>query len=84
MIETLNRDQKKTLAEKLMDLGNFSAVALLLQQALSDEPFSLSLAALGLFLLVVAYFFAVLLMRKGTKIKKDEREKKKPKKITLL
>lgn len=43
----LNREQRRVLVDKLPDIANVAAGAMVFGQFLGDRPFSLRLAALG-------------------------------------
>lgn len=58
-------DERKTLAEKLMDLGNITLGALALTQAFAGKSFNLSLALAGGMLWLLLYSIALWLMTKG-------------------
>jgi hypothetical protein len=57
--------RKQMTAEKLMELGNIAAGALLFGQAFSGFPFNFGLAILGLVVLAWLYTSAWTLMKGG-------------------
>lgn len=63
VVKHLTQDQREKVAEKLMELGNVAAGALLFGQALSGSPFNFTLAFLGLLLLFWFYAMAFILMK---------------------
>lgn len=52
---------RSRLSEKLMDLGNFVAVALVFGQFLGDRPFSLSIFIGGVVLALLFYLFSYII-----------------------
>jgi hypothetical protein len=61
----LNRAQRTLLAEKLADIANVAAGALIFGQFLSDYGFSLSLAAFGVAIWLVLTTFAVTIAKRA-------------------
>jgi len=61
----MNRKTKKTFrtkfAEKMMDLGNIIATALIFSQFLSEKQFSLRLFTLGLILTTISYVISYII-----------------------
>ena len=60
----LDQTDRRSLAEKVMELGNIGVGALIFGQAISGSSFNLGLASVGIYLLFFAYIFAIILMRK--------------------
>ena len=60
----LNRAQRTLLAEKLADIANVAAGALIFGQCLSDYSFSLSLAAFGVAIWLMLTSFAVTIIKR--------------------
>ena len=58
----LNKKQRATLAEKLMDAGNIAAGALVFAPFLSTGEVSIAIPAVGLMLTVVFYLMAIQLL----------------------
>lgn len=65
MVKRYSEDQPGRIGEKLLDLGNIAAGALLFGQFVSDKPFSLSVAGSGFLLVVVLYLIGLRIMRGG-------------------
>jgi hypothetical protein len=65
MAKRLTGDQRGQVAEKLIELGNIAAGALLFGQAISGFPFNLTSAVLGGLLLGLAYSWALVIMKGG-------------------
>ncbi len=61
----ITKDGRGRVGEKLMELGNIAAGALLFGQAFSGFRFSYRLATVGLLTLLVMYAVALNLMRGG-------------------
>ncbi len=61
----LNREQRRVLVDKLPDAANVAAGALVFGQLLSDHPFSLGLAALGVALWALLFACSVALARRS-------------------
>lgn len=57
--------EREQVSEKIMDLGNIAAGALIFGQAFSGFPFDLRVAFTGLFTLACLYGFALFLMLGG-------------------
>lgn len=55
---------RKLWAEKMLDLSHIAAGALIFGQFLSDDPFSVSIALIGLLVLLIGYLMSLLLLRK--------------------
>jgi hypothetical protein len=65
MAKRLTGGQRGRVAEKLMELGNIAAGALLFGQAISGFPFNFTLAVLDNLLLGLAYGWALVIMKGG-------------------
>ena len=57
----LNREQRRVLVDKLPDVANVAAGAMVFGQALTERTFSLRLAALGVALWALLLICSVLL-----------------------
>jgi hypothetical protein len=65
--QRLSNKTRQQVAEKLMDLGNITAGALLFGQAFSGFPFDFRIAIVGLLTLSSLYAFALYLMKGGVR-----------------
>jgi hypothetical protein len=65
MAKRLTGGQSGQVAEKLVDLGNIAAGALLFGQAISGFPFNFTSAVLGGLLLSLAYSWALVITKGG-------------------
>jgi len=61
----LTRGQRSVLADKLPDAANLSAGALFFGQFLSDRPFSLMLAVVGILSWFALFSWALVLARRN-------------------
>ena len=66
--ESITNAGRTHMAEKLMDLGNIAAGALLFGQAFSGFPFDFRVAFLGVITLGSLYTFALYLMKGGVRL----------------
>ncbi len=57
----INSKFRERFSEKLMDLGNLTAGALVFGQFLSGKEFSLSLFTIGIGVMVVCYFISFII-----------------------
>jgi hypothetical protein len=57
MVE-INKEQKKLYAEKILDLANIAVGALVFGQFVSDKPFSLLKAIIGIIALFLLYMIS--------------------------
>lgn len=64
MVRPLDKNQRQSLAEKLMELGNLTFAGLVVGQAFSSQ-FQATHALLGLVLFVILYMLAIRYMRGG-------------------
>lgn len=60
----LDRQQRSLLADKLFDAGNVAAGGMLFGQFISDRPFSILLAGIGLGIWLIALAVSVALERR--------------------
>ncbi|MBZ0283122.1 MAG: hypothetical protein K8L97_20460 [Anaerolineae bacterium] len=65
MVKRYTEDQRGRIGEKLLDLGNIAAGALLFGQFISDRPFHLLIAVLGILAVIVLYLVGLWVMRGG-------------------
>jgi hypothetical protein len=65
MSKRYSEDQRGRIGEKLLDLGNIAAGAMLFSQAISVKPFDLRLAAIGVVVIVGLYLIGLRVMRGG-------------------
>ncbi len=65
MVKWYTEDQRGRIGDKLLDLGNIAAGALLFGQFVSDRPFSLPVAVSGFLLVIVLYLTGLRVMRGG-------------------
>jgi hypothetical protein len=65
MVKRYTEDQRGRIGEKLLDLGNIAAGALLFGQFISDRPFNMLIASSGLIAVVVLYIVGLWVMRGG-------------------
>ena len=56
-------DQRGRIGEKLLDLGNIAAGALLFSQFISEKPFNIVVAFWGIIAIVVLYLVGLRIMR---------------------
>ncbi len=64
---SLNQTQKKMFGEKIVDLAHLIAGGFVIGQFISDRPFSYSLAAFGIVLLVFLYWLSYNFTKKRKK-----------------
>ena len=60
----LNQRQRELLADKLSDVANLAAAALIFGQFLGEQPFSLLLASIGVGIWAIVTTCAVALIRR--------------------
>ena len=65
MVKRYTVDQRGRVGEKLLDLGNIAAGALLFSQAISNKPFNMEVAFLGIVAIVILYLVGLRIMRGG-------------------
>ncbi len=65
MAKPLVQDDRRAIAEKVMELGNLILVALAIGQLLALPKFNEMVAVFGIVLFIEAYFVAYMLMRGG-------------------
>jgi hypothetical protein len=65
MAQRLSDDQRKQLAEKIMDWGNLVFVGLTITQAFESVPYALGRVIVGLVVIAGAYGFALMLTKGG-------------------
>jgi predicted MFS family arabinose efflux permease len=62
-----SEDQRGRIGEKLLDLGNIAAGAMLFGQVVSNRQFDMITAFLGLVVLIACYLVGLRIMRGGGK-----------------
>lgn len=60
-----SEDQRGRIGEKLLDLGNIAAGAMLFGQVISDRQFDIITASLGFIVLIACYLVGLRIMRGG-------------------
>ena len=65
MAKRYTMDQRGRIGEKLLDLGNIAAGALLFSQFISDKPFDFQMASVGIIILTVLYLVGLKIIRGG-------------------
>jgi hypothetical protein len=65
MIISLNKETRKLWADKILELTNIGAGALIFGQLVSDKPFSPSLILVGVGIFVTGFFLSLVLLRKN-------------------
>ena len=62
---TLNSKTRKIWAEKIIDLANLAAGALIFDQFVSEKNFSVAMVIAGIFIVITGYFISFTLLRKN-------------------
>jgi hypothetical protein len=65
MVKRYSDDQRARIGEKLLDLGNIAAGALLFGQFISSRPFDIQLAISGVIVVIGLYLIGLRVMRGG-------------------
>ena len=60
----LSKNDQGRIAEKIMELGNVAAGALIFGQVLSGNGYRMDIASLGFFALLITYSVSIIMIRK--------------------
>lgn len=62
-MKKLNKDAKKVLAEKILDLANLVFIGLVISQFVPEVKINILSVGIGIFVLILGYIIAIILLK---------------------